>query len=277
MNSLHPSEPDDCLSLARLRIESESCWTLDHWNSFIGDARHAEIMHASWQATEVKLWYDSWLWYQILNQAGAIDSVVNALELLPGTSFTIPIALTRKGFVGTLDRVDEAAEFSCPKAISFPGRWIQRNLLEQSINVVQYDLILGNHILDDLLISMEFPNQDNRNLFYADADLSKRAWAQVVNSDTRTISENRVVDVLLGIVERMKVGAYLVIRHYPPSIAITSGDAARIAVEMGVYRKLVAELRTLCVASLRLPDVSQVCVPRGSGLTNSFIVVQRLR
>lgn len=77
------------------------------------------------------------------------------LELLPGLVFNLPVALQSTGFAGTLYRLDCTAQLH-PACYSFSWEWLNENAFTFAGGNLDYDFVIGNHIIDALLMYLPY-------------------------------------------------------------------------------------------------------------------------
>lgn len=149
------------------RKSYRSCWSLSYWKTAVRDVQHYDI----WQtidsryrnnqcphcqsSRDYKMLYDSYLWRTILREHGYHSHTHHVIELLPGGSATIPVALCSLGFRGRLDRVDMDNEVVLPyESLGYTVNWIRKNISSGISSDIPFDLVVGNHIVDDLIFGL---------------------------------------------------------------------------------------------------------------------------
>src|SRR5690242_16801534 len=78
--------------------------TLDDWTQ-IDDSKHFDVWRRFSNDNDARTLYDSYVWRQAFALAG-VRWWARCIEILPGTSMSIPIALESVGFGGELLRAD---------------------------------------------------------------------------------------------------------------------------------------------------------------------------
>jgi hypothetical protein len=265
---------DDIEELTR---ERESAFNPHYWTTAVCDQKHFTLVSNVKQPIDYRLLYDSWLWRRVIDSVRPAGMEANAeiLELLPGTSLTVPVALQSVDFKGTLVRMNEDRPVPLSPAFTFHHYWHEGQLAELLAAPLSYDLIVGNHIVDDLLFAIYYPDLIQRAKIYPQRDLCKAAWESMAGSASIPEIQTQIVTAFLAIVRRMPLTSRLVLRHYPSTFALRSRDLARINLEMDTFLMIAkAAHRSDGTASCFL-DLGKLDVPAGSQYPNSLLVLSR--
>ena len=114
---------------------------------------------------DCKLLYDSYVWRHVIEQVKPAK-MSSVLELLPGSSLTIPFALEYCGFNGQLTRIDRVNRTPILSVWRFSTSFMSQDVLQSDIRGSEFQLILGNHIIDDLILRLELKSDDEYQLAY---------------------------------------------------------------------------------------------------------------
>ncbi len=258
-----------------IALDRRTSFSPDYWTVAIGDERHFNLVMETKQPPDYKLLYDSWLWCQVINRIRPLSSGAEILELLPGSSLTIPLALQSARFNGTLVRLNDEMPIPLPSTLGFSDRWEAGNIADLLKAPLCYDLILGNHVIDDLLFGLYWSAPEERRHFYSDPDLSKKAWNMMSQSDSISQLRNHVSNTFLELVRRMPLPSFLVLRHYPSTFALKSLDVTRINIEMDTYFSIAEAALYSGDITPYFFDLSETNVPPGSKYRNSLLIMRR--
>jgi hypothetical protein len=224
---------------------------------------------------DYRLLYDSWLWRNIFESIGLKKSDARVLELLPGVSLTIPAALESSGFRGRLYRLNDCPLPRLPKSLHFKERQIVSKLSGTLPSIHYYNVIVGNHVIDDLLFDMHCPRSSGRDDIYINPELCKAVWNDMINSGKHSRYEVRLVKLFANIVSNMKYHSVFVLRHYPSTFALCSQDMRRINIEMKVYSSITEALSACDQCATSFIDLSDINVPCGSKYPKSIFLLHK--
>jgi hypothetical protein len=261
--------------IVALTIERKTSFTPHYWTAEIRDEKHFNLVMGIKQPPDYRLLYDSWLWRQILTCVRPLPVGASILELLPGTSLTIPLALQSAGFIGTLKRLNDEIPVPLPFGLRFSERWQEGQITDLFSAPLSYDLILCNHVIDDLLFNLYCPSPKERRAIYARPELCKEKWNLMVESGSLSSLQSRVVDIFSKIVSRMKPSSILILRHYPSTFALLSHDVTRINAEMETYFSIAEALSSFGDAEVQFFDTAAVKAPPGSKYPKSILAVEK--
>jgi hypothetical protein len=266
---LTPSEID------AIMLDRRTSFTADYWTARIGDERHFNLVLDAKQPPDYRLLYDSWLWRHVINQIRPLSNGSEVLELLPGTSLTIPVALESAGFKGKLVRFNDEMPVPLPTCVEFSHRWHAGQITDLLTAPLSYDLVLGNHVIDDLLFSFYWASPEKRRGIYSDPDLCKEAWNLMSKSDSISQLQKQVINTFLELVRRMPPPSFLVLRQYPSTFALKSHDTTRINIEMDTYFSLAEAALHSGIAAAYFSDLSETDLPPGSKYPNSVLIMRK--
>jgi len=218
-----------------IALDRRTSFTPEYWNAAIGDERHFKLVLDAKQPPDYRLLYDSWLWRNVIKHIKPLSPETAVLELLPGNSLTIPIALESLSFKGTLVRLNDETPVSLPATIGFSEYWQAGQITDLLTAPLPYDFILANHVIDDLLFNLYFPSPEQREVIYSDSRACKSAWNSMSQSSCITQLQKQAIEMLLALASHMRSLSVLILRHYPSTFALRSHDMARITLEMETY------------------------------------------
>lgn len=261
--------------LVTWREFNRSCWTGDEWVSSINDRLHYNIVACLKSPLDYKLLYDSYLWRLILEKSGWVP-LGRVLELLPGDSFTIPMALEGVRFHGELHRLDLIPRNSACGLFSFKTAWVSQNVWLSDAIVDNYDLVVGNHIIDDLLAYLHFPDPALLASFYSDPERALSAWTAIIGSPNLEDNKENLIELFIRLVTALCTDAMLVLRQYPSTFALRCGDVGRISTVQDTFRRICESLSTTPRCCVTIPDLNAMPVPVGSKYPGSFVIATRI-
>jgi hypothetical protein len=256
-------------------LDRRTSLTPEYWTEAIGDERHFKLVMDTKQPPDYRLLYDSWLWREVITHIKPLSRGTTVLELLPGNSLTIPVALESLSFKGTLVRLNDEPPVPLPTTIGFSEYWQSGQLTDLLTTPLPYELILANHVIDDLLFNLFVPLLEQRKVSYSDPRVCKCIWNAMVNSKCVTQLQKRVVEMLLGVASRMCELSVFILRHYPSTFALKSRDMARMTLEMETYGELAEAIRCSEGMTARFFELSAAKAPAGSKYPDSILVVCR--
>ena len=260
---------------------NETCWSDHYWKKHNNDSEHYNISMASKPQPDYKLAYDSYLWKIAIQNANCVGLNGNILELLPGTSLTIPVALESLKFGGLLERIDCGQPIPLGNRFHFLVNWIQSDIFKKSDYRIPYDIIVGNHIIDDLIYYLHSSNISPDVEFYNDVNytnpyLSKKKWENISSGENLDHYVSLITNLLLKLVNNLKRNSALILRHYPSTFAMRNGDIRSINVQMQTFFKVAIALRESNDTFSQFMDLSKVPVAPGSKYPNSFLMLKKM-
>ncbi len=245
-----------------------------HWSQLAGDDNHRRIVERIGRPLRVKLLYDSYLWKWLL-AGGGVAMAHRVVELLPGWSHTIAVALESLDFKGTLAQVDLKRPESSRTPFPFLRVWCRQDLLSIQCGFDDASLILGNHIADDLLICLALTTEARRQEYYSSPVYSRATWQALAIDPRLDDFIEQTVSVFESISRGLRHGQVMVLREYPSTTATQQGDAVRWALERRVQEAVFRRLGEVEDLFMQVPNLSGAPVPPGSRFPGSFALVGR--
>jgi len=239
------------------------------------DESHLGLVSRSKFPLDCRLLYDSWLWRAVLVEVMPVRDCSAVVELLPGSSLTIPVALESAGFRGVLHRVNDVAPSPLPVSFRSHDSWIPIRLERILNETLPALVIVGNHIIDDLLFDACFGGPGVSSEQYLNPTLCKALWASLVDSKLRCRVQASVVRLFAELARRMASGSTMILRHYPSTFALMSDDRVRMHVEMETFSQVGRALADIEGCEAEWLDTSGIDAPAGSHYPNSFLFVAK--
>ncbi len=262
------------LDISKWRELLETAYDESWWSRLSDDDNHYRIVERIGQPLRVKLLYDSYLWKWLLAQSH-INSAEQVVELLPGWSHTIAVALESLGFSGKLLQVDLELPHANRTLFPFERVWVKQSIFDLQEELSQASLIIGHHILDDILICQANATDDQRKTYYSSPTLSQSTWGQLAQHPSLSTWIEATASCIANIASRLTEGQTLVLREYPSTTATRQGDNVRWSIELAVQNSVFERLATMEQVSVTIPDLSQAPVPAGCRFPSSVIIVTR--
>lgn len=224
---------------------------------------------------KARLWNDSFLLKELLLREALVTRHSKVLELLPGTSHKVALALEAMNFSGTLTQVDLLEDRFMPTNLKFRCQRLDADAFAKNSGWSGYDLVIGNHIVDDLLVSYLIERTTFvRNYYHDDGEQAsfwKRLDLKTIDRVAMTLSKQ-----LIEKIATMDRGAWLVIRHYPSTIEMVYDQVRRIKLTMRLHFRIASILARLAGTKSRFFDLEHYQVPRFAKLQGSVFGLQRL-
>lgn len=263
-------------SLRRWRRYNDDCWHLEWWSGLGRDRTFLKIVRAnSGKTLDCKLLYDAHLWRQLLSETSGYTRNGLIAELLPGASHTLVCALAGMRFQGRLVLFDRFRPAALRSVRSFPIGWRNADVLDPKTQIHEYDLVLGNHIFDDLLAARHLGSRRAREV-YASPEEAERAWREISASSHLQHNIDEIISRLMTLAGGLNRRASLVLRQYPSTFALRNGDRRRIEVVQSAWSKacraLMSERRRW---SARVPRLPSSMAPLGSRYPKSILLLDR--
>ena len=161
------------------------------------------------------------------------------------------------------------------RTVTFSNRWQAGQITDLLKGTLCCDLILTNHIIDDLLFSFYLSSPQKRRDIYSDPDLSKLTWDSMSRSDSFPRLQKQVVEIFLELARHMPLASVLVLRHYPSTFALMSRDVVRVNIELDTYFRIAKAAQYSVDVTCCFFDLSAVNVPIGSKYPNSVLLMRR--
>lgn len=193
---------------------------------------------------DVKLVYDSLVWRRFFSQLNN-DEPAHVLELLPGQSLTVPLAILSAGLSCSLVRLDRRPSV-CRDPLNFHVGRIEHwcsDLYDSEVSWARFSSVVGNHILDDLLVaSWDWRRYTSS---FGSVVYARKLWRDFFRTQERSNVAQHIVERLTKLALTLPPGATLVLREYPASFAIFYEIEEQIAAHEQVFWMLAGALRRL--------------------------------
>jgi hypothetical protein len=279
----------DPRELDRLRAANDALWRESYWNEHCDDHRHFEICMRlkSWFPREdipyiadddeprFRLLYASHFWKHLLDDLKLPPLRGSVLELLPGRTMTIAIALESLGFRGTFDRLDLSECIPDVSSYSFTGQVIRADLFDCTEALARYDVIIGNHIIDDLLMHLHAGCAARNRRSTDGRALSHSLWDEISGSPDFDANIELVGALLDRLISRMRPGCTMIQRHYPSTFELKTSAVDRIDLLQGVFKQFCARLLENREAVFTaLHPLRHLPVPEGEMYPESVLVIR---
>jgi hypothetical protein len=170
---------------------------------------HARVDHA-WEARVAEAWAG-------IFAASSLPRGGTVVELGPGFSLKLGIALSRSGFSGRLVIVDPSARAGRRTAARYRGLLPRARVELAAIGVEALaiagpiDALVANHVLDDLIVGLALPSRDRARLFdrfddrAASIESVRACWSALVADPARLDAvKSGAVDVVRGAIARLE-------------------------------------------------------------------------
>ena len=265
---------------------NDKCWHKDYWRNKCGDNAHYELCMSSrgWYPREKtpyistsaepssRFLYATYFWKSLFESLGMPPVDGRVLELLPGGALNVAVGLQSLGFRGRFDRVEleeGIPDCSTKQYISGVIHGDFFSVLERPLN---YDLVIGNHIVDDLLLFLHLRDREAMRRAYIDRCFSSAVWADIAASAAVEEHATNVASHFLRLMESMGHG-YLILRHYPSTFDLRNSDVARIDLLQSIFHLMTWTLRQRLPSShVHSIDLDSIPVPLGDRYPSSVIL-----
>ena len=227
-----------------------------------------------------KMLYDSYLWRRVIEEHYAISSLpANVLEICPGRSFTIPVALASTKSSPTLVRLDLLPEVAVPPGVLSSVTWLRRDILSMPNDFDASELVVGNHVLDDLLLSLHSAESRIGRDVFSDSrftlpEASQDVWMEIKESSELKQYIDHLYRMLLHLLQRGTAKSTLILREYPSTFALLHRDVAQVNVHRNAFSLIAERFKTTANTRVGFPDIATVNVPSGCKFPHSFMVVE---
>jgi len=262
------------------RLESLDDFVMDmdmtqHLTIALPEARVMEAGHWARKSgicspgVDVKLIYSSFVWRHIVRKV--VDCPrAQVLELLPGKSRAVPLGLVSAGMSCDLVRCDRNIEvIQDPQNLARVNttRWAV-DLYSPDMDWGNYDLVVGNHIIDDLLVASW--NDTTYVDGFGDPASTEKLWHDFRHSADYLNEIQRLTARLCNLVMTLKSGARLLLREYPSSFALVNRIADQITAHGEAFGMLKSGLDGL-PGLLTTENLSSITVPQISKIPGTVI------
>jgi hypothetical protein len=192
--------------------------------------------------TDLTAWdeYMGQVWYSILSFAN-FTKESSVVDIAPGSSIKLGAALAKADYQGHLYVIDsstEALEALKKKYVPLLPRaqihWLCGPLREQVTHLPRHpDYVLGNHILDDMLLSAaDAPQEQENNFAWASAYEHKPAtryqknWERILTEPASLSRGKKDVEDDIATIVKSLAPRCLILNQYPSSTLYDHGLSA---------------------------------------------------
>jgi len=164
--------------------------------------------------------YATETWRKILDKLN-FRNLKTVFDLCPGWSPKLELALLETDFSGILYAVDKSKDnlnilknLIEPFPKKFIVKYIQADILNLSkaFSDLSADLILANHIVDDMLLDNYLKGNHSNIELFENPVLLKKTWHKILNQDNNfTQIKERLKEILAS---RLNPGGYLLLAQY---------------------------------------------------------------
>ncbi|WP_328493953.1 hypothetical protein OHS59_15320 [Streptomyces sp. NBC_00414] len=175
-----------------------------------------------------------------------------------------------------MTRVDSDTSAASPR---HAGNRIDLRLLELDITShdhswAGYDFVVGNHILDDLIISQWDRSRYIRS--FGNVGEAALLWRDFGVSGGYTSVITVIGSVFTRLMTTMSPGAVLILREYPATFAAIHGIQEQVELHWRAYHAIVRLAQSFAGTAWE-QDISQIPVADGSRLTGGVLCFRRGR
>jgi hypothetical protein len=189
---------------------------------------------------DVNILHDTFIWRRAFEKWTSLNGGGLVLELLPGSSCTIPLALVSAGYRGPLHRLD-----ACRRAVrncssTMPSNVIEGDFFSNSVSFSEYSAVAGNHIIDDLMLWLWTGSSYYE--VHSSLEMSRNAWEGLASSPVRSRIQREVIDRVRELALSLKTGSVLLLREYPSTFAVMNGLHSLVVHSMATFGRIAEEL-----------------------------------
>ena len=236
-----------------------------YWLNTYGEDTHYNFMKKLSGQVDARLLYKAWAWTCFLKENGFESRNGTVCELLPGPSLVVPLALC---FLNGSERLVQFDKRPVEVQNLFPKLIIEKKSFDiwtDNIDIASFDLIVGNHIIDDLMLDL-FDGRDNSyRSFYNDKFERKNAWKSIVANNLVEKFVTQIANLIEGYTRRMNPGSCFILRHYPSSMGLSAMDSGQVSFELNVLSYLLAR-----IPGSELREDTHYALPEGAKYGKSF-------
>jgi hypothetical protein len=270
-----PTETLTMNDLAAIYEARKTTFGPEFWQLHLADKRHYSLIASVESPFDFRLLYHTWLWGMVLTSVTEPTCQPCVIELLPGSSLCIPVALESIEYRGVLVQLNDDVPRRIPEWFHFGHAWLAGKLVNLACRLPGAGAIVGNHIIDDLLFDHICAGCGDKRLRYSDVALCKATWASLAESSALGSVQEAMTGLFRRLVQSMSYPSKLILRHHPSTFALTSGDLPRVNTEMAVFRAIARALRGSPRCEVYYLDASRVNMPAGLLYPASFLVVEK--
>lgn len=265
--------------LSTWRKLNDECWNDSYWNNNVFDEDHYKVSINAKNVHDYKMLYDSFLWREVIRRSGFFCKIDNILELLPGRSLTIPVALKSLNYQGILYRIDISNEIELSSYFDFKSYWIRNDFLDYYNHIEKYTLILGNHILDDLIYYIyKSDGSDTDKIFheedYLNFNSSKKIWEEISKKNNYRYIKSKLILFFRDVVNRLRNGSGILLKQYPSTFSLISGDILSINIQLSIFYSIYKNLQNLDGVNVSFFNTDSIITAPGSKYPNSFLLIE---
>lgn len=258
--------PDSTLK----RMFGSECQRL--FNTELPDQEY--LSYAKYDPMAIRYLNDALVWASVLKRTGASDGTV--VEMAPGRSMTIPMALTMLDFSGELVQVDNVDWPNRPPAVlrsRFTLRRQQEDIFTFSQSPIRTDFLVMNHVLDDLFIGL-WAKENDLDFFgpaMDEIEVSESAWRNAMSDSERY--EATLMGLAAQLARSLAQGCALILRNYPSRFETYHEQVDRVNFMMGLTERFIGVLRDKGFIDTDV-DVERIPGSLGSKYPGSFQVLR---
>jgi len=169
----------------------------------------------SHSAFSIRYINDAYVWAGVLRAAGFNGG--NVVELGPGTSRVVDMALAFLGFDGQLTKVDYSDWPEENKALkqSFSARTVPIDIAAHPEQVPVADVLVMNHFTDDIFIGLwaRIAGVDYYANDFVSEDDNQTAWAQAIARASEI--KPTIFNAFAVLAKRVRYGGLIAMKNYP--------------------------------------------------------------
>lgn len=271
------------------QVANDECWQSHYWQNKCRDGAHYELCMSTrrWYPRsqtpyisasadpKSKFLYATYFWKNLFAALTLPPIDGRVLELLPGRALNVAVGLQSLGFCGQYDRIELEQGIPSCSTDQFSSVVIHDDLFDVLDEPLDYDLVIGNHIIDDLLLSLHLQSHKKVMRAYVDRSFSVAVWADIAANASVQEYAATLTDLFLRVMRAMDHG-HMILRHYPSTFDLRNADIFRIDLLQKIFKLVTWNLgqclprdhvRTLRLDSIpvplgdRYPDSVVMCAP----------------
>lgn len=186
---------------------------------------------------------EGWTWSKVLKLVSEFKSCV---ELCPGKSVVIDLALSYNNYSSVLTKIDYRNwdQFEPLKIKNkFSYELLNLNVITDTASIPTTDLILMNHIVDDLLMGL-WGLRHEIDFFglWNDSDKVDSCWEAVIEEGYEAYLPI-LKRFMCELIEKVNLGGHIILRDYPSAYETTRKQILRINFSRKLTLILIDELK----------------------------------
>ncbi len=275
-----------CDNLNYWIAQNEVLWHESYWRSHVDNDQHVQVCETfggAWcrsrlpyipdsARSELKFIYETHFWATLL-AALSLPNRGTVLELLPGLTFNVPVALQSLHFGGTLHRLDLTPQVKAA-SYSFLWEWLNEDAFTLVEHALNYDFIISNHIIDDLMMYLHYSEGYCDRPEYFDPAAARKGWRYLSTVDHVHGYSLRLCNWFETLVGHMSANTTLILREFPSTFELRTRDVDRVRYLESVFRQITQRLRGSSISSAFI-EIASPIVPVGHRFPNSVFVVRK--